>query len=405
MPSYDAARRLILEHVPVLPAEPVPALEAVGRVLAADVVMPHDMPRWDNSAMDGFAVRSADCAAPCRLRVVGYLPAGGLPERPVGPGEAIKIMTGAPIPPGADAVAPIEEVEDEGEAVQLRGPVEAGAHLRRRGEDLRAGEVALRAGTVVGPGEVSALASAAQLEVQVFRRARVAILSTGDELVEPGRPIGPGQIYDSNALAIAAAVILAGGEPIRLGIARDDRAALRGLLERGLAVDALVTSAGVSMGDRDLVRTILEELGVRQVFWKVDIKPGRPVAFAMRGPVPVFSLPGNPVATLLTFEQFVRPALLRLMGHRRVFRPLRRAVLQEPLAKAPGRVHLVRVRLSRAADGTLLAVKAGDQATGILKSMLRADGIAVVPAEQGRLEAGQAVPVQVIRPGFDEEEG
>jgi len=404
MPSFDEARRIILEHVQVLRPETVPLLDAVGRVLASDVVMPCDMPRWDNSSMDGYAVRSADCAGPVTLRVTGFLPAGGLPTTPVGPGEAIKIMTGAPMPGGADAIVPVEEAVEGDGAVRLAKGVEAGAHVRLRGEDLRAGEVALLEGTEVGPSEVSLLASAAQLTVPVVGRARVAILSTGDELVEPGAPIGPGQVYDSNTLSVAAAVIQAGGQPIVLGIARDDRSALRALLARGLEADALITSAGVSVGDRDLVRDILDELSVRQIFWKVDIKPGRPMAFALRGATPVFSLPGNPVATLLTFEQFVRPALLRMMGHRQVLRPLRRAVLQTALRRSSGRVGFARVRLSRRADGALLAATSGDQATGILKSMLRADGVAVIPPGQGSLEPGQTVQVQVVRPGHDQDE-
>jgi molybdopterin molybdotransferase len=401
MPSFDDARRIILEHVAPRPAEQVPLAGAVGRVLADDVTMPFDMPGWDNSAMDGFAVRAADCTGPARLSVVGYIPAGGLPGGAVGPGQAIRIMTGAPLPPGADAIAPLEDVEEEGDAIRLRRAVRPGAHVRRRGEDLRAGEVALPAGTLVGPGEVSLLASAAPLGVPVVRRVRVAILSTGDELVEPGQPVGPGQICDSNGAALAAAVALAGGEPVPLGIARDDRAALRAKLERGLEADALVTSAGVSAGDRDLVRAVLDELGVRQLFWKVDVKPGRPTAFGVCGATPVFSLPGNPVSTLLMFEQFVRPALLRMMGHRQVFRPLHRALLQERLAKSPGRVGLVRVRLTRREDGTLLASTAGDQATGILRTLLRADGVAVLPAEQGPLEAGQPVLVQRLRDDLD----
>jgi molybdopterin molybdotransferase len=314
-------------------------------------------------------------------------------------------MTGAPLPPGADAIVQLELCQVEDGAVLLSAPVRPGAHVRRQGEDLRAGEVALPAGTVLGPAEASLLASASRLSVPVVRRARVAILSTGDELVEPGEPLAAGQIYDSNALAVAAAVLQVGGEPMRLGIARDDRRALRELLESGLQADVLVTSAGVSMGDRDLVRTILEELSVHQIFWKVDIKPGRPTAFAMRGATPIFSLPGNPVSTLITFEQFVRPALLRMMGHRRVLRPLRRAVLSERLSKKPGRVTFVRVRLSSREDGTLVATAAGDQDTGILKTQLRADGIAVIPAEQADLAAGDPVLVQVIRPGLDLEEG
>jgi molybdopterin molybdotransferase len=365
--------------------------------------MPWDLPAWDNSAMDGFAVRAADCAAAVRLRVTSYVPAGGVPAGPVGPGEAARIMTGAPLPPGADAIAPVEDVDEAGDAIVLRGAVRPGAHVRRRGEDLRAGEVALPAGTVVGPGEVSVLASAARLSVPVIRRARVAILSTGDELVAPGQPLGPGQVCDSNGVALAAAVRLAGAEPVPLGIARDDRPALRALLERGLEADALVTSAGVSAGDRDLVKEILGELSVRQLFWKVDIKPGRPTAFGLRGRTPVFSLPGNPVSSLLTFEQFVRPALLKLMGHRRIFRPLRAAVLEAPLGKTPGRVNFVRVRLSRRPDGVLVASTAGNQETGILKTLLRADALAVIPAEQGPLEAGQPVAVQLLGADLVEE--
>jgi molybdopterin molybdotransferase len=306
-------------------------------------------------------------------------------------------MTGAPLPPGADAIAPVEEVDETPDAIGLRGPVRPGAHVRRRGEDLRAGEVALAAGTVIGPGEVSALASAGRVLAPVVRRARVAILSTGDELVAPGEPIGPGQICDSNGVAMAAAVRLAGAEPLLLGIARDDRPALRALLARGLEADLLITTAGVSAGDRDHVKEVLEELEVRRLFWKVDIKPGRPTAFGLRGRTLVFSLPGNPVSSLLTFEQFVRPALLRMMGHRRVFQPLRPALLQEPLGKAPGRTNFVRVRLMRGADGALLATTAGNQETGILKTLLRADGLAIIPAEQGRLEAGQTLQVQLLR--------
>ena len=403
--AVEAARAAMVAEVAPLPAETVALGDAIGRVLAEDVCAVRDQPPFTNSAMDGFAVRSADCAGPVRLRVVGYLPAGGLPGSAIGPGQAIRIMTGAPMPPGADAVAPLEDVDvaEAGEEVALRGAVRPGAHVRRRGEDLRSGEVALGAGTVLGPGEISVLASAGKVSVAVVRRARVAILSTGDELVEPGQPVGPGQICDSNGVSLAAAVALAGGEPVPLGIARDDRPALRALLERGLDADALITSAGVSAGDRDLVRALLDELSVRQVFWKVDVKPGRPTAFGLRGATPVFSLPGNPVSTLLMFEQFVRPALLRMMGHRKVLRPLRPALLQEPLAKSPGRVTLVRVRLSRREDGALLASTAGNQETGILKTLLRADGLAIIPAEQGSLAAGQPVPVQLLRADLVEE--
>jgi molybdopterin molybdotransferase len=396
LPSFHEARRTILENVARLGPEVVPALDGVGRVVAEDVKAPFDLPRWDNSAMDGFAFRAQEAAVPAGLRVSGYVPAGATPSGDLAAGTAVRILTGAPLPPGADTVVPLEDTEERDGVVRLLKPVRAGAHVRRRGEDIRAGETVLPAGTVLGPAELSALASSSRLAVPVVRRARVAILSTGDELVEPGAPLAPGLIHDSNAWALAAAVRQAGAVPAVLGIARDDREALRRLLREGLAADALVTSAGVSVGDRDLVREVLDELGVRQLFWKIDIKPGRPTAFALAGKTPVFSLPGNPVATLLTFEQFVRPALLRMMGHARVLRPLVPATLRDGLARRPGRVEFVRVRLERVGGG-LVATSAGDQATGMLKTLLRADGLVVVPAERGAIEPGGAVEVQVLR--------
>jgi molybdopterin molybdotransferase len=400
VPSYDEARKIILERVSPLGSELVPALDAVGRVLAEGFAAPWDFPAWDNSAMDGYAIRAEDARAPGTLRLSAYIPAGAAGSQPLVPGTAAKILTGAPLPAGADAIVPFEEAVERDGAVAIPAPVRQGAHVRRRGEDIRAGEGILPAGTILGPPEVSLLASCSRLSVSVFRRARVAILSTGDELVEPGEALAPGKIYDSNGLAVAAAVKQIGADPALLGIARDDRQSLRTLLAEGLRADALVTTAGVSMGDRDLVRQVLDELEVRQVFWKIDIKPGRPTAFALRGSTPVFSLPGNPVSTLLTFEQFVRPALLRMMGHVKVFRPLVAATFQDEIPRRPGRVSFIRVRLERRGS-ELLAWSAGKQDTGILKTMIRADGIAVIPAERGDLRPGSAVEVQVLRGGFD----
>jgi molybdopterin molybdotransferase len=394
--SFAAARAMVLESVSALPPEPVALPELAGRVLAEEIRAPWDMPRWNNSAMDGFAVRAADCLADHPLKVEGYIPAGGSAScLTVGPGKAVKVMTGAPAPAGCDAIVPVEETEERGGRLFITGRVKPGDHLRVQGEDVAKGELVIAAGTVLRPAEINMLASFGYRTAAVFRRPQVAILSTGDELVEPGEELGPAQIYNSNDYSIAAAVKEVGGEPVLLGIARDDRDSLAGKIEAGLQADVLITTAGVSMGERDLVCEVLEALGVERRFWKVDIKPGRPTAFGLKNGKPVFSLPGNPVSSMITFEQFVRPALLKMMGHRRVFRPVLQAVMQETLAKKPGRVQFLRVRLVN--DGQrLLASSSGDQNTGILSTMLRANAIAVLPAELEQVTAGEVIDVQLI---------
>jgi molybdopterin molybdotransferase len=396
--TFEEARRLILENVAPLATERVQLLAAAGRILAEELRAPWDLPGWDNSAMDGFAVRAEDCREPVTLTVAGYLPAGGSAEGVVvRPGTAVKIMTGAPIPPGCTAVVPFEETQEEGGRVQIRGRVEPRSHIRFRGEDLWAGDLVIPAGTVLRPPEINMLACFGQATVAVFRRPRVAILSTGDELVELGEALAPGRIVNSNSHSLAAAVLEAGGEPVLLGIARDNRKSHREKLAEGLAADVLITSAGVSAGDRDLVREVLAELGVRQVFWKAEIQPGRPIAFGLGGQVPVFSLPGNPVSTLITFEMFVRPALLQMQGHTEVVRPTVRARLQEPAKKKPGRVRFLRVQV-RATGTGLVASSSGDQNTGILRTMVRANGIVILPAGGERFAAGEEVDVHLLDP-------
>jgi molybdopterin molybdotransferase len=396
MPSFEEARRTILESVPMLGAERVDLLSALGRVATEDVAAPWDMPFYDNSAMDGFAVRAADCRTGGILRVTGYVPAGETGVSSLTPGCAVRIMTGAVIPSGCDTVIPIEDTEERADGILLREKVDPRQHVRFRGEDVRSGDTVVSARAVIGPPEISMLASFGKAVVPVYRKARVAILSTGDELIELGEQPVTGKIINSNALSLAAAIREIGAEPVILGIARDSRESHREKMAEGLKADVLITSAGVSAGDLDLVRDCLAEIGVRQLFWKVDMKPGGPTAFGMKEGKPVFSLPGNPVSTMITFEELVRPALLRMMGHRRVIKPYVRAVLRSEVRKKPGKMHFLRVRIE-VENGVHWATSAGDQNTGILTTMVRANGIAALPKEKTVFSAGEEVPVHLIR--------
>lgn len=395
MPTFNDARHLILNSVAPLGAEPVEILESLGRVLAEDVIAPWDMPLCDNSAMDGYAVRARDCQNEASLKITGYVPAGAVAATPVDPGCAIKIMTGAPLPAGCDAVVPFEEAEERDGHVQAKAAVKPRQHIRFLGEDVRCGEKIIPHGTLVGPAEISMMASLGKACVNVYRRPRVAILSTGDELVELGEALSPGNVINSNAYSLAAAVRDAGAIPLMLGIARDNLESHREKMMEGLDADVLITSAGVSAGDRDLVRDVLADLGVEQIFWRVDIKPGGPTAFGIKNSKPVFCLPGNPVATMITFEEFVRPALLKMMGHRRVLRPFVPAILQEEVHKKPGKIKFLRVRL-QCENGKRLAYSSGDQNTGMLKTMLVADAIAMLPADRTSFSPGDEVDVHLL---------
>jgi molybdopterin molybdotransferase len=393
--GFEEACRQILAATRPLGPERVGLLDAAGRVLAEDLLAPWDLPRYDNSAMDGFAVRVADATAQTELAITGYIPAGATELPPVLPGCAVKIMTGAPTPPGCEVVVPVEETAEQDGRVRLLATLKRHEHIRFRGEDVAAGSRVLAAGTLIRPAEINLLASFGQALVPVYRRPKVAILSTGDELVELGMPLADGRIINSNALSLAAAVREAGGEPLLLGIAKDTLESHRDKLAQGLTADVLITSAGVSAGDRDLVREVLAELGVAEAFWKIAIKPGRPTAFGTKGNTLVFCLPGNPVSTLVTFEIFVRPALRQLQGVTPALRPLARAQLAEPVRKRHARVQFLRVQV-RSEAGRLVASSAGDQNTGILSTMVRANGIAVLPAERERFEAGDEVDVLLL---------
>ncbi len=405
--SVSEGQSIVLDATPPLGSETVATRDALGRVLTETICAERTLPPADNSAMDGFALRyrdteGASAETPVRLRVVSHVPAGATSEREIGSGEAARILTGAPIPPGADCVIRQEDTEAADESVEIR--VEGSEHqnIRPAGEDVRAGEKVLAPGTRLEPPHLGFLASIGRSFVAVHQRPRVAILSGGDELVEPdGDPRG-GRIVSSNSYSLAAQCRALGAEPVYLGIARDDPADLERCLRSGLRADVLVSSAGVSVGDHDYVRPVLEKLGCRLEFWGVEMKPGYPIAFgrfpAGDGPL-VFGLPGNPVSAMVTFEQFVRPALRKLMGHASYFRPLLEVTLGEPMFKKAGRLHFVRVRLQR--HGTqVTAHTAGNQSSGALRSMVEAQGLLVFPAEATELREGDRATVQLLDEGF-----
>ena len=370
-------------------------LHSLGLVTAEEIVAPFDMPAADNSAMDGFAIRMDDLPVSSALRISGTVTAGSTVIPELQPGCAIKIMTGALMPAGADSVVPFEDADTNGERVTFKKPVERHQHIRFAGFDIRRGEIVLSAGTVIRAPEISIMASVGKTHVRVFRRPRVAILSTGDELLEVGQPLAPGKVIDSNGIALAALVKECGAIAELLGIARDTEASHVEKMTRGLEADIFITTAGVSVGERDLVRRILEDLGMSQVFHSVDVRPGGPTTFGVRGECLVFCLPGNPVASMLIFEELVKPAILKTMGYRRIHQPIMRAVLQDEVSKRPGRVKLVRVRVE-SQDGRLLAFSSGEQSTGKMKTLLRANAIAVIPSACGTVSAGTEVDVRMM---------
>jgi molybdopterin molybdotransferase len=394
--SIAEARDTILGSLRPLGSETVSLREAVGRVLSEEVRSDRWVPPLDNSAMDGFALRAEDVQqVPAELRVVEDLPAGRRSRRKLGPGEAARIMTGAAIPEAADAVVMQEHTELAGDHLIVRQSVQLGENIRRAGADVRSGTPVASPGTVLRPAHIGMLAAIGRTTVQVVTRPRVAIVATGDELVEPDRLTDDGRIASSNSYTLQAALQEVGAEPVYLGIAPDEPQAIAEHFRRALACDVVVSTGGVSVGDRDWIKFVLAELGGAMRLWRVRMKPGAPVAFAMVQERPVFGLPGNPVSTLVTFEQFVRPALLRMMRHQRVFRPVEPAILAEDYEKPAGRMHFVRVMLQER-EGRRFAFPTGDQSSGILLSMVRADGLAIVPAETTRVDAETEVPVQLL---------
>lgn len=391
------AQRLILESITRCAVESLTLERSLLRVLGEDIRANRDLPPYDVSAMDGFAVRSADLArVPVSLQVIEDIKAGDRPRRVVGPGQCARIMTGAPLPAGADAVIRVEDTQAlAADSVQISVAVGAGNDVRAQGEGMRAGELLLAAGTEITPGVIGVLATTKAAQFAVVRRPSVAILSTGDELEALGDVLDPHKIPDSNAYALMAQVQALGIEPVLLGIARDDPAELERHLRRGLQYDVLLVSGGSSVGVHDYVRPTLEGVGVRMKFWRVAIRPGHPLAFGVSETSAVFGLPGNPVSSMVCFEEFVLPALRHMMGHRRVHRRTLTARLAHAVEAGRGRTAFVRVQL--AADGAgYVASSTGTQSSGVLLSMARADALLVVPADGPGLAAGAQVTVQLL---------
>jgi molybdopterin molybdotransferase len=397
--EIEDARRAVLERVSPLPAEEVPLASALGRVLAEDVTSADAVPGFDNSAMDGFAVRAADTGgasadAPARLALVDESRAGRPAERRLEAGQAIAISTGAMVPEGADAVVRVEDTSASDGAVDVLVGVEPGRDIRRAGEDIEPGEAVLSAGTEVGAAELGVLASVGKASVACARRPCVHVLTTGDELQPPGEPLRPGAIRNSNAHSVPPLAELAGAALVAVEMVADDPEATRGALERALDADVAVVCGGVSVGEHDHVRPALAELGAEEVFWGVALRPGKPTWFGTRDESLVFGLPGNPVSAMVTFQLFVRPAIRAMLGASDLVQAAT-AILDEDYPKQPGRAHLVRCRLELRDDGWH-ARPTGAQGSHVLTSMLGADALAVIPTAAETMRAGERVTIEML---------
>lgn len=386
--SIDAAQALVAAHIRVLPAEPVPLGEAHGRFVAEDVEATIDLPPFASSAMDGYAVRAAD--TPGRLAVVGESAAGTPFLGELAPGQAIVISTGAVVPASADAVVPVEQVARDGELVEVATAIPPGEFVRAPGSDVRRGSLILAAGTRLGPAQIGAAAAAGRSSLSCHRRPRVAVLTTGTELRPPGQPLEPGEIYDANGPMLSAALRATGVDVERIPAVGDEEDAHRAALRAALEHDVVISSGGVSMGAHDLVRGVGGDLGVREVFWKVALRPGKPLAFGVRDATLVFGLPGNPVSTLVCFELFVRPALLALQGAHGARPAFSAGRLGETVERNPERDDLIRVRLTVPERTPVLFPLAGQQSHQITVTA-QADALALIPMGAGELPAGSDV--------------
>ncbi len=400
MISVDEARSKMLEAFSPLGLEKVSILDALGRVIGEDVRAGRAIPPRDNSAMDGYALhaedtRGASVESPARLAVVEDIPAGAVPRKRVGPGEAARIMTGAPIPEGADAVIRMEDTWEEDRRVVIVVEARKDQNIRPAGEDVHQGDRVISRGAVIRPAEVGMLASLGRSFILVHQRPLVAVISTGDELAEIDEPASDGKIVNSNSYSLAAQVRECGGIPLQIGIARDRREDLLAAFRAAMRADLVISSGGVSVGDYDLVKEIMQEVGNAMQFWQVAMRPGRPLAFGMLGAVPAVGLPGNPVSAMISFEQFIRPAILRMEGHENLFRRSVRARLEGGIEKKAGIRHFIRARIRCEGEGYAVAT-AGKRGSGIITSMVRANCLIVLPEEVTLARVGERVTVQLL---------
>ncbi len=400
MISVEEALNQILATIAPLSPEKISLMDALGRVVGEDVIASRDIPPRDNSAMDGYAVRFADIRKasqekPISLTVIEDIPAGTIPQKAVGPGEASRIMTGAPVPDGADTVVRMEDTHKGDHTVAILHAASRGQDIRLSGEDVRRGEIVIPCGSIVRPADVGMLASLGRSFVTVFQRPLVAILATGDELVDIDEAPSSWKIVNSNSYSVAAQVRECGASPLLLGIAKDRREDLMEKFRAAMRADIIISSGGVSVGDYDLVKDIMKEVGNRMKFWQVAMKPGKPLAFGAIGGIPVFGLPGNPVSSMVSFEQFIRPALLKMMGYENLFRRAVKATLNEDIVKSKGARHFIRGSVT-CAQGRYRVTTTGEQGSGILKSMVRANGLIVLPEDVGACQKGDEVTVQLL---------
>jgi molybdopterin molybdotransferase len=409
MIRVDEALKTILAAVAPLPVEKVNLLEALGRVLGEDIVAPRHLPPTNNSSMDGYAVRSGDTegakrSSPVILNVIEDIPAGSIPQKALAAGQAARIMTGAPLPEGADAVVRMEDTHPDSRQVHIHVAARPGLDIRLAGEDVREGETVICSESLIRPAEVGMLAALGRSFVSVYQRPVVAVLATGDELVDIDERPSSWKIISSNSYATAAQVMESGATVLQLGIVKDRRGNLIEKFRAATRADLIISSGGVSVGDYDLVKDIMKEVGNAMQFWQVAMRPGKPLAFGSIQGVPVFGLPGNPVSSMVSFEQFVRPSILKMMGHKNLYRKMIRATLEENLAKREGLRYFMRGQV-RWEGGRYYVSSTGEQGSGILKSMVRANGLIVLPEQGTSFQKGEEVLVQVLDRTMEQNDG